>query len=195
MVTTSVVSKSMLAIALKEWAAICQALATGRQIVLLRKGGVDEATGAFRLEQPKFWLYPTQLHQQEQGVVAEAAAWTGPEAIPVGEPRQVLLTAWAEVVDAAWIDREESALRLAPCHFWTEETIRKRFAYRRPGLQALIVRVRTVAQPRRVAETAKHQGCRSWVELDEGLPTDESTTVLDAAEFLARADALRALLR
>ena len=31
----------MLKYALKEWAAICQALAEGRQTLLLRKGGVD----------------------------------------------------------------------------------------------------------------------------------------------------------
>ncbi len=184
----------MLAIALKEWAAICRALTAGRQILLLRKGGIDETTGEFRVEQPRFWLYPTHVHQQEQGVVAEAAAWTGAATTDADGVRQVPQTAWGEVVEAHRIESEESALRLAPFHFWTEETIRKRFAYRRPGLQALIVRVHLVGATRVVAESAKYQGCRSWVELDEALPTDGSRPVLDDAAFNVLADAVRTAL-
>jgi hypothetical protein len=39
-----------LGVALKEWAVICQALAEGRQTILLRKGGIAEPGGAFRVE-------------------------------------------------------------------------------------------------------------------------------------------------
>jgi len=51
------------AIALKEWAAVCAALESGRQTILLRKGGIDEGPRGFRIEYPEFWLYPTQFHQ------------------------------------------------------------------------------------------------------------------------------------
>ena len=34
-----------LQVALKEWATVCHALETGRQTVLLRKGGIYEAAG------------------------------------------------------------------------------------------------------------------------------------------------------
>ena len=43
-----------LSFALKEWAAVCQALSTGRQIVLLRKGGIHEAAGEFELDHRQF---------------------------------------------------------------------------------------------------------------------------------------------
>ena len=33
--------------AFKEWAVICKALATGRQLLILRKGGIDEPGGDF----------------------------------------------------------------------------------------------------------------------------------------------------
>src|SRR6476469_947176 len=52
-----------LAIALKEWATVCHALETGRQMLLLRKGGIYEAAGEFELENPQFLLFPTYLHQ------------------------------------------------------------------------------------------------------------------------------------
>src|SRR5438270_4902540 len=62
----------MLRYALKEWAVICAALAEGRQAILLRKGGIAEAGGEFRVEHTRFWLYPTYVHQQREGVKPEA---------------------------------------------------------------------------------------------------------------------------
>ncbi len=51
------------AMALKEWAAVCQALAVGRQTILLRKGGIAEGPGGFRAEHDAFWLLPTYFHE------------------------------------------------------------------------------------------------------------------------------------
>ena len=67
----------MLNHAFKEWAIICQALAEGRQALILRKGGIAESTGEFQLEQMRFWLFPTYVHQQRSGIK--------PEALPVLE--------------------------------------------------------------------------------------------------------------
>ena len=57
-------------IAFKEWASVCDALLDGRQTIILRKGGVSEGTapGFFVPEHSEFWLYPTWVHQAEQGV-------------------------------------------------------------------------------------------------------------------------------
>ena len=52
-----------LSIGLKEWAAVSKALATGRQVVLLRKGGIHEAAGEFEVDHRQFLLFPTYLHQ------------------------------------------------------------------------------------------------------------------------------------
>ena len=53
-------------IALKEWAAVCLALSDGRQSLLLRKGGIAEGRGGFRMEHDEFWLFPTQFHQSPE---------------------------------------------------------------------------------------------------------------------------------
>ena len=52
-------------IALKEWAVTVQALAQGRQVLLLRKGGIHEEGKDFRVVHPEFLLYPTYEHQRE----------------------------------------------------------------------------------------------------------------------------------
>src|SRR3954465_5772349 len=56
-------TKPTLSVALKEWQIVCDALASGRQILLLRKGGILEAIGGFELEHREFLLFPTFVHQ------------------------------------------------------------------------------------------------------------------------------------
>ena len=63
----------MLRIAFKEWAAVCRALAVGRQAIILRKGGIAETGGQFEPEHTRFWLYPTYVHQQQGGLKPDAA--------------------------------------------------------------------------------------------------------------------------
>ena len=58
--------------AFKEWAAICRALAAGRQDVILRKGGIVEDGGKFRPEHAAFLLFPTFVHQAPESLVPEA---------------------------------------------------------------------------------------------------------------------------
>src|SRR5262245_15207714 len=61
-------------IAFKEWAAVCEALAEGRQIVIARKGGIHEGRAGFRIEHREFWLFPTYVHQQAAGLTGDALA-------------------------------------------------------------------------------------------------------------------------
>src|SRR5271168_558864 len=59
---------SELKVGLKEWAAVCAALGEGRQIILLRKGGIYESAGEFEIEHRQFVLFPTYLHQNAEMV-------------------------------------------------------------------------------------------------------------------------------
>src|SRR5260370_26878561 len=67
----SLPGNSMLQHAIKEWAVVCQALARGKQAVILRKGGIAEAYGEFTIEHKHFSLYPTYFHQERDGIKAE----------------------------------------------------------------------------------------------------------------------------
>src|SRR5437763_250989 len=64
----------MVRFAFKEWAVVCQALAGGRQALILRKGGIAEAGGAFRPDHTRFWLFPTYLHQTAEALKPPVAA-------------------------------------------------------------------------------------------------------------------------
>ena len=55
--------------ALKEWAMICQALADGRQTLLVRKGGIQEIKDGFEVTHRSFWLFPTYVHQKATDLV------------------------------------------------------------------------------------------------------------------------------
>src|SRR3954454_16300490 len=85
-----------LQVALKEWATVCHALETGRQTVLLRKGGIYEAAGEFEVENREFLLFPTYLHQNLKMLKPDAHA--GFEARSA-EPAQVKLSAAGVVTD------------------------------------------------------------------------------------------------
>ena len=169
--------------AFKEWAVVCRALAEGRQALTIRKGGVSEDGGEFRVEHTRFWLYPTFVHQQEGGVRLDGApllAEAEAERPPAGAVR---LTHWAEVAGVYRLHDLAGALKLNGLHLWNPQTIASRFAYRSPGLFVLPLRVYRAPQPAELPETAYYAGCRSWVELERALPTEGSHPVLDDAAF------------
>src|ERR1700734_1411024 len=58
--------------AFKEWAIVVDALGRGEQIVILRKGGISEGAGGFKMEHPRFLLFPTLFHQQRESVIPAA---------------------------------------------------------------------------------------------------------------------------
>jgi hypothetical protein len=171
--------------ALKEWDVICRALAAGQQAILLRKGGIAETQGEFQLEEARFWLFPTFLHQAPEGLIPEAAPLLEQSAREQPPPGVVRLTHFAEVPCSYRVDRVEDALALRGLHLYADETVRSRFEYRRPGLVVLPVRVWRVSQAHEIPDTAAYVGCRSWVQLDQELPTDSASPVLDEAAFRA----------
>jgi hypothetical protein len=165
--------------AFKEWAVICQALAEGKQALILRKGGIAETAGEFTVEHTRFWLYPTYTHQQQGGVRPEAMSLLQKAEADKPAPGKVHLSHWAEVTGIYRIRDLTAALLLAHLHFWSDETVRQRFAYREPGIYVLAVRVHRAPEAHTIAETEQYQGCKSWVELDTPLPTKGSPVLAD----------------
>jgi hypothetical protein len=168
----------MLKHALKEWAAICKALAEGRQALLLRKGGIAEPGGDFVVQHTRFWLFPTYVHQQRDGLQPEAyplLEQAEAERPPAGVVR---LTHFGEVGGIYRVRDLAAVLLLAHLHLWSQEAVAKRFHYRVPELYVLPVRVWRAAEVHELPDTAYYQGCKSWVELERELPTLGATPVL-----------------
>jgi hypothetical protein len=180
--------------AFKEWAGVCRALGEGRQALILRKGGIAEAGGRFRVEHDRFWLYPTYVHQQEVGIVAEARPLLG-QALAERPPAGTLrLGLFADVAGVYQVSELAQAERLAGLHVWSAEAVRARFAHRSPGLFVLAVRVWRAPAAFEVPESPAYAGCKSWVELDRELPTDGAVPVLADGDFAALREKLDRLL-
>jgi hypothetical protein len=181
--------------AFKEWAVICQALAQGRQTLLLRKGGIAEHGGEFKVENTRFWLYPTFVHEKQGGIRPEAAELLKKVEIERPARQLVRLTHFAEVDGVYHLHDIASALKLEPLHLWSRETVQARFLYRSPGLYVLVVRVCRAAHATELPETPAFAGCKSWVDLGKDLPTEGATTVLSDAAFYEQRRQLEAILQ
>ncbi len=173
----------MLQHALKEWAVVCEALALGQQAILLRKGGIAESAGEFVVEQTRFWLYPTYVHQQHDGIADDAKPLLA--VVEANKPLTgiVRLQLWAEVTGIYQIRDELPALLLSHLHCLSEDTVRKRYNYREPGINLLVVRVHRSQHVHELTETPAYAGCKSWVQLDRALPTEPSTPVMSDDDF------------
>lgn len=173
--------------ALKEWAVLCAALATGRQTIVLRKGGVEEAPDGFEPQHREFWLFPTRFHQSADELVPDAApllAAAERDRPPEGVLR---LSLYAEVIDIGRIVDEAALPRLDGLHVLAPATVRERFHYRSPGLSVLTLRVHRREEPFQLHAAPHYAGCHSWVDLRNKLPTSGLTPVMFDADFLSAA--------
>jgi hypothetical protein len=153
--------------AFKEWAAICRALASGRQDVILRKGGIVEPGGAFRPEHARFLLLPTFLHQSAESLVPEARGLL--VAIDDDRPAEgtVVFTHVAFVRAAHRITDRRGLDAYRDRHVWAESVVDERFHRWQDELHLLEVTVTPLPSPVVLPWQESYGGCRSWVELDE----------------------------
>lgn len=175
---------------LKEWASTCLAYAEGTPLVLPRKGGVGDAG----LDRPDglFWLVPTWVHQQEQGLRPERVDLLA-RAVALRPAEGTLRLSLAARLMASWAITDEAVLpHLRPFHAMTDETVSKRFHYRKPGLQAWLLRVWKAPLPIDLQWNPVWDGCVSWMDLgachalDTGAsPTADESVMLNLYERLS----------
>lgn len=177
--------------ALKEWAVLCDALAAGEIVAMVRKGGIREQRAGFAVRHDRFLLYPTWFHEKSAELqprfaarVAGASAHRPPEGI-------IRIGLVAEVA-ALWHVRELDRLRaIEPFHGMAWPTVVSRFEYRGTSdLRVIAARVSRLPAVHDVPETRRYQGCVSWVALDQPIDTTGATPVLSGADLDARIAAL-----
>lgn len=177
-----------LSVALKEWDVVCHALATGRQCVLLRKGGIHESSSGFELEHEQFLLYPTFVHQNPAMLKAESQKDVRPHAT---EPEKITISAAAEVTDILRLQYREQMDVLDAEHIWTSPLIDMRFNYKPQNpLYLLILRTYKLAQPVTIDNTPAYAGCKSWVPLEQAVQTAQISPALGDDEFKRRSRAI-----
>jgi hypothetical protein len=152
-------------IAFKEWAVVVAALGSGRQSLILRKGGISEERGQFRLEHSQFWLFPTRYHESAESVVPESRE--NLRVLAANPPTDIVPIQYLARVEAVTLITDISLLKpLQQHHIWSQQVLEQRFGFgREPGLHAILVRVWQLPAAVPVALLPAYGGCKSWVEL------------------------------
>lgn len=178
-------------IALREWAVAVKALEEGRQVIVLRKGGIAEETKEFRLESPKFYLFPSFEHQRQNLVIPEVAGTVEEtQAEAALTPGYVTVTSFAEVADDLEVTDAETLKRLEGLHIWTEDYAEERLKWKTKPLHVLVLRVYRLDEPQRIPLLEKYGGCKSWIQLQD-LNGSSMTPVLNDEQFRQQSEAVR----
>ena len=180
--------------ALKEWDVVCEALGAGRQIIVIRKGGIAEGPGGLRFEHSEFALLPTFFHQQAERVIPEAD-FSARQAVGDSEPESVEIRHAATLVWHRVVNDRTVLTKLRSFHVLTAEEIEARFDQKpEPGVQIALLRVYRLDPPQRVPWQKSFGGCRSWAEMEADLDSSSRVSVLSDERFAELERELRAIL-
>ncbi len=178
-----------MSVAFKEWVVVCEAIGSGRQSIMLRKGGIAEGRDGFAFKHREFFLFPTWFHEQLKKTTLPAGTLLPPQLESEIEIHYAVTLEWSRLVtDASRLP----ALR--EFHILQDSVIDERFLYdESPGIHVGFVRAFRLASPRRFPMQKNFGGCRSWVDLP-GLEDAELIPMISDEEHAATRDALEALL-
>jgi len=176
-------------VALKEWAVAIRALREGRQVMLLRKGGILDANGEFSIEARDVLLFPTFIHEEEQANSLQPCygAW-GEEEMKRRLPGEVVrFDAWARITDSFLIERPEALYTLASQHIYSDAFLRFRIENEpHKPLFALFLRAYELPKPVVIEMQPDYYGCRSWIRLESPIATEGSTPCLGDHTYAER---------
>jgi hypothetical protein len=171
---------NVISAALKEWAVICRALEDGRQVLLLRKGGIMEYRQGFQMRYSTFFLYPTFEHQSRDFIQPDYAEKY--EMIMHEQPSKGknTITSYARSVSVKQIADVSLLSSLRKYHIWKDNYVNQRMNYnpKRP-LSVVLLRVYRI-DPVEVDIKSEWLGCKSWIPLESISPQYHSKNRLEA---------------
>jgi hypothetical protein len=181
-------------IGFKEWQVVCEALASGRQSILLRKGGIHEGRQGFSFAHESCFFFTTRFH-----AIADQVREGEVKVMPEWQPGDTLrITHHAEARWAVTLTDWEKVAALEPLHIYSEATVRDRFDWEGKGMASgsihvALIRVRELAVPWEFPYEARYGGCRSWINLPEPPAgwRNAARPVLDDEVFEALDESLR----
>jgi CDP-diacylglycerol--glycerol-3-phosphate 3-phosphatidyltransferase len=177
--------------AFKEWEAVVRALGTGRQSVILRKGGLTELRRGFQTQHGKFWLLPTRFHQREEKLKPAFRSW-----VQNASTTRLTLEYVAQVEESSFLTDWDQVLALDDFHIWSTQTIREKFfCGKTPGIHCLLVRVFRVQPPVALSWDPSYDGCRSWIDVPASWEHCQIVPVLEEEEFLQLRERITGLVK
>lgn len=181
-------------IGLKEWSITIDAIASGEQTFMLRKGGIREDGRHFKIEHEQFFMYPGHFHEGDKLLKPElrdSLKQTSPDDFK----DIVTLSVFAEIEEVIEIASEDEVRALDEFHIWSEDFAVKRFNWKpRHPLNLIIVRGHILQQPQALMVMPEYSGCKSWVEFIEDYPVGVTTPALPERKFRAKVDAIKSAL-
>lgn len=164
-------------VAFKEWHVICDALLSGEQSIILRKGGIAEGRKGFAFQHNAFLLFPTFFHSQYDGVRKEISDEQRHDS---EEDRETVeFSGFCSVEGHAILSDWGEIERLEPFHIWQPSLLQERFDYgNQSALHLAVVKTHRFVAPLQVSYIKRFGGCRSWVDIPEN-EVPPYNTVLD----------------
>ena len=176
--------------AFKEWAVVCEALGSGRQSVILRKGGIAEGRAGFAFLHREFFLFSTRFHE-----TLEKTTLPPGFALPVEREGEVEIRFAAKIEWACFLSDSEQLGGLSDFHILRRKVVEERFRFGEPpGIHVGFARIYRMSSPWILPMEKRFGGCRSWVELPAA-PEVSMEPVLSEEENQRRSESLRELLR
>jgi hypothetical protein len=184
----------MSSVGLKEWSVTTEAIASGDQTILLRKGGIREDGRHFKIEQDQFFLYPGHYHEGEALLKPEYRDRLRDVAAEDYE-YIVTLKVFVEIEEVIEVSSEQEVRALDEFHIWSEDFAVKRFNWKpRHPLNLIIVRGHVLQQPQALTVMPEYAGCKSWIEFIEEYPVGVTTPAIPERRFRSRVDAIKEAL-
>ena len=160
--------------ALKEWAVVCKALEEGRQILLLRKGGIMEYRQGFEVKHDEFLLFPTFEHQSKESLQPDYLSGLNSvlQNTPINGKNKI--TSYAKVVDIKEVSDKSVLQKLEKYHIWNDRYVNIRMDYnpKRP-MSVILLRVYKMDNPIEVDIKPEWAGCKSWIPIELSEPNND----------------------
>jgi len=172
--------------ALKEWDIAIQALEMGETIMLLRKGGIREQGGKFKVDHDQILLYPTFEHQKPTLLKPEYANLVQPVASG-WHPETVKISSFAEITNIlSWNNAQDESLinSLIKYHIWNQAFVRDRLQFKPDQpLYILLLRTYKLEKVYNIAYHPSYGGCRSWIDLKETISLENMVPILMQEDY------------
>src|ERR687897_2227769 len=185
-------------IALKEWAIVCKALEEGKQMLLLRKGGIMEYRKGFEVKHNEFLLYPTFEHQSVESIKVEYKEKlkeileeqnkyynNNNNRKKIDKDNQNfniathnIIKLLAKVEDVIEISDKLILSELRDYHIWSDEYVTMRMNYNpSKPMSVLLLRIYKMKKPLIIDFNDKWSGCKSWIDIGKDVDIQNSHEV------------------
>ena len=168
--------------ALKEWSIVCKALEEGRQVLLLRKGGIMEYRKGFELKHENFFLFPTFEHQDVNSIQSDYQNKIGSADSGSIDNTKAKIDLYAQAFHICEIRNDTILPVLRKYHIWNDDYVKVRMKYNpTKALSVVLLKTFRLENPISLDVQDSWAGCKSWIPVD--LTLEKNYPVYSDNEF------------